>query len=263
MKTYKQLLYKRRWRRNLAGGIAFFALILFLVFSGRPEFTVLSILIIFVSSLLGGLECPNCKGRLIMPPGPRGFDGVNYCAGCGFDLNQQAPTNFPKQEAEQVDRDGDKPPNWFRVLRTSAPPITFVENMNKLLGCLIVLFSAVVLLFRLTFLIDEVRLGIGSSGSLALSAGYFLFLICLGVTLFSYVQPGRKNSLRLVALSVVFTCLSLCCEACALYKSNVNESGMSAFFSWLDNNANTLLSASIPLLCMLIAAFLCKCENWT
>lgn len=93
MKTYKQLLYKRWWRGNFVVGVAFFALILFLVFSGKVEYTFLLIPVLFISIFFGGVKCPNCKRRLITPPGPRGFERVNHCAGCGFDLNQEAPTD--------------------------------------------------------------------------------------------------------------------------------------------------------------------------
>jgi hypothetical protein len=100
MKTYKQLLHKTWWRGNFSVGIALFCLILFLVFSGKLEYTVVLIPIIFASSLFGGLRCPNCKRRLIIPSGPRGFDEVHHCGRCGFDLDQQAPADNPKQEAE-------------------------------------------------------------------------------------------------------------------------------------------------------------------
>lgn len=91
MKTYKQQLYRRWWRGNFIAGVSLFALILFLVFSGKFEYTVLLIPIIFVSSFIGSLKCPNCNKRLNIPSGSWGFLAVNHCSACAFDLNQQAP----------------------------------------------------------------------------------------------------------------------------------------------------------------------------
>ena len=109
MKTYKQLLLKKWWRGNFIVGVAFFSLVLLLVLSGNIGYTVFLIPIVFVSSLLGGLKCPTCKKRLNIPSGPRGFDGVNHCGGCGFDLNQVAPKNYSKKEAEPQKADGLAP----------------------------------------------------------------------------------------------------------------------------------------------------------
>jgi len=101
MMTYKQRLYKRWWRGNFIAGIGVFILILFLVFSSKVEYTLLIIPIILVSSLVGGLKCPSCKKRLIIPSGCRGFNTVNYCAACGFDLNQNAQHANPQKKTEQ------------------------------------------------------------------------------------------------------------------------------------------------------------------
>jgi len=99
MKTYKQHLYKKWWRGNFIGGVAFFMLVLFLVFSGKIEYMLVLVPVVFISSFLGGLKCPHCKKRLNVPSGSRGFERVNYCSECGFDLNEVAPEAFPKKES--------------------------------------------------------------------------------------------------------------------------------------------------------------------
>ena len=75
-----------------------FTLVLFVVFYGKVEYTFLLIPIILVSGLAsGGLKCPSCKKPLIIPSGCRGFDRVNHCAECGFDLNQDASHDDSKK----------------------------------------------------------------------------------------------------------------------------------------------------------------------
>lgn len=71
--------------------VPFSSIVLLFVFTNRSDFLLLLLPILMISSLFGGVKCPGCKNGMHIPPAPKRFKALNYCAECGFDLNQAPP----------------------------------------------------------------------------------------------------------------------------------------------------------------------------
>jgi hypothetical protein len=108
MKTYKETLYKKWWKQNLMSSVPFFCILLVLVFTNKVEYLLLVIPILLISSFFGGVKCPSCKNGMHIPPTPKRFKALNYCAECGFDLNQEVKTTWVDRRLDETSKQGTR-----------------------------------------------------------------------------------------------------------------------------------------------------------
>ena len=88
MKTYKKKFYKRWWIGNFISSTCMIIIISLSLFLEKPEFLLLILPLVAIGYFFD-IKCPNCKAKINTGGGSRGWDNINYCQKCAFDLNTE------------------------------------------------------------------------------------------------------------------------------------------------------------------------------